>query len=220
MAVSFTEPNFNAEFLISECDDGGLSRETIGLVASATYASGLVLGKVAFGTATASAITGTGNGAISGVARTNRSKVGVYTMTCVQAVTNGGVFSVFDPDGIQLPHAYVGVAYNNAIQFTVADGSTDFTVGASFTVTVAAGSNLYTAYDPTATNGSGIASAVLLLDNEVDSGGANAVVIARLAEVDTSKLVWGANVTTDAHKTAAYASLALANIIGRSGVTL
>lgn len=219
MSVSFTEPQFNEEFLISEAP-GGLSRDVIGLVASASYKSALVLGKVTLGTVTASAVTGTGNGTVTGAAKTATTKLGVYTLTCIAAATNGGRFAVVDPNGYRLPDALVAVAYSGQISFTIADGSTDYAVGDVFTITVAAGSNLYMAYDPTVTNGANVAAGVLLLDNEVGSGGGNAVVIGRLAEVDTSKLVWGSNVTTDGHKTAAYASLAERNIIGRSGVAL
>lgn len=62
--------------------------------------------------------------------------------------TDGGTFSVKSPNGSSLPNAQVGVAYENEqINFTIADGSTDFVVGDSFTITVGNG-GLWSIIDP------------------------------------------------------------------------
>lgn len=63
-------------------------------------------------------------------------KVGVYTVTVIEPASNGGVFTVTDPEGVQLPSGAVGVAYDNQIRFTLADGATDFASGDQFNVTV------------------------------------------------------------------------------------
>lgn len=69
--------------------------------------------------------------------------------------SDGGLFSVKDPDGLALTDATVGVAYSNAsINFTVADGSVDFAVGDTFTITVAAGSGYWKKSVATAVDGS------------------------------------------------------------------
>lgn len=149
---TLTQATRPGEFLITEVE-GNLSRTNGVVAASQTILVGSLLGRITMGTATASAITGTGNGAVSGVGRTTRSKVGVYTVRCISATTNSARFEVIDPDGISLAQASTGVAYSGAIAFTVADGSTDFVVGDSFTITVAAGSGQYALYNPAATDG-------------------------------------------------------------------
>ena len=68
-----------------------------------------------------------------------------FDITVVPAVpANGGVFSVIDPDGLVLADATVGVSYDGAIRFTIADGSTDFAIGDGFNVTstITAGNSL------------------------------------------------------------------------------
>lgn len=149
---TLTQGTRPGEFLITEVE-GNLSRTNAVVAASQTILAGSLLGKITMGTATASAVTGTGNGVISGVARTTRSKVGVYTVRCITAAVNGGRFEVIDPDGISLQQAVVGTAYNGAIAFSVADGAADFVVGDFFTITVAAGSGQYALYNPAATDG-------------------------------------------------------------------
>jgi hypothetical protein len=76
-------------------------------------------------------------------------------------------------------------------------------------------SGKYMPYDPTANTGIQVASGILLHDpNGGDANAAaadvpNCVILARgPAVVDTAFLQWGANVTTQAQKNAAYAALA------------
>jgi hypothetical protein len=70
------------------------------------------------------------------------AKSGVYTLRCVTAVTNGGVFRLEDPDGIVLgdvtipPGAGNSVTVNEQIKGVITDGSTDFAVGDGFDITV------------------------------------------------------------------------------------
>lgn len=70
-----------------------------------------------------------------------------WTATCIAAVVNGGIFSVVGSVTGSRGNATVGSAYksnsitpaNSEIGFTIADGSTDFAVGDTFTIpTVAA----------------------------------------------------------------------------------
>jgi len=81
---------------------------------------------------------------------------------------NAGTFSVFDPQGHRLADLTVGVAYDNgAIALTIADGTTDFAVGDTFTIAVsqAAGNGKYALCDKTATDGSQDPIAVLAEDS-------------------------------------------------------
>jgi hypothetical protein len=124
---------------------------------------GTVLGKILKGAIAIAATAGnTGNGAAGAIALGAKAKVGAYTLKCITAATNGGTFAVFDPEGYRLDDLKVAVAYDNGhFGVTIADGSADFIVGDSFTVTLAAGSGKYKAYDNTAVDGTGVAAAIL-----------------------------------------------------------
>lgn len=60
-----------------------------------------------------------------------------FTITVAAAAGNSGTFRVLDPQGNRMADLTVGAAYDNgAIAFTLADGSTDFAVGDTFTIAV------------------------------------------------------------------------------------
>lgn len=135
------------------------------ILAGAALSAGAVLGKVSAGAATGSTVTGTGSGTLGTITRGKRVQVGAYTLLCVAVATNGGLFDVYAPDGSHVGVAEVGTAFtSNQINFTIADGGTDFVVGDSFTITVAAGSGKYVLIDKTAVDGSAIARGVLAED--------------------------------------------------------
>lgn len=97
----------------------------------------------------------TGNGTMTAVEGRRYLKVGTYTLTCNTAVANGGIFSVVDPDGISLPDAVVGTAYeSDQIAFLLNDGATDFIVGDIFTLAVTIDPRQIKLLDKTATDGS------------------------------------------------------------------
>lgn len=209
-----TEVNYSGEFLISQ-SEGDLSKDQITIATGQTVLAGSILGQKVLGTATASAVTGTGNGVISAVTTKSNGKVGIYTFTCVLAATNGGTFSVIDPDGNQLPHLYVGVAYSNHLALTVADGATDFTVGAFFTVTVVAGSGEHVPVNLAGVDGSSIAVAVAR-DAMVTAAATKTTAYTRSCEVARDGLDFGA--LSAPQIVTATAQLALKSIIVRSTV--
>lgn len=85
-----------------------------------------------------------------------------FTVLASAAAGNAGTFSVKAPSGEMLPNATVGVAYVNPhINFTITDGSADFVVGDTFTITVAAGNSQYKRVNKTDTDGGAVARAVL-----------------------------------------------------------
>jgi len=108
---------------------------------------------------------GTGNGTLTAVEGRHALKVGTYTMTCITAVANGGIFSVADPDGNLLANATVGTAYvSDQIAFLINDGSTDFIVTDSFTIAITISQRQCVAVDKAATDGSSEPYAVLSED--------------------------------------------------------
>lgn len=147
------------------------------LAGAGELARGTVLGKVTKGTVTIAAGENTGTGVAGEITRGAKAKVGNYSIICITAATNGGVFAVYDPDGYRMADLTVGVAYNNGhFAVTIADGagdgSADFAVGDTFAVAVPAGSGSFVAYDADNTDGSQVADCILARD--VDASGSTA----------------------------------------------
>jgi len=141
------------------------------IAAGANLVAGAILGKITVGalSAVGAAVAGnTGNGTITGAPTVAAgTKPGTYRLVCQEPYADKGTFILEDPDGITLGVVTVGTAYSaNGLTFTIADGSTDFAAGDSFTITVtaAAGSGQYKLCDKTATDGSQNPCAVLAED--------------------------------------------------------
>ena len=212
--TTLTETLHGGAFIISEGDDGQSSRDAITVLSGEVLLAGAVLGKIKFGAATASAVTGTGTGAIGAVTVKGKAKVGIYTLTCVAAATNAGTFQVIDPDGLRMADLTVAVAYDNgAFAVTVGD-ATDFVVGDHFTITIAAGSGKYVELDPTAGDGSATAAGVLIYDCNATGADQVAAAIVRNAEVASAALVWFSGASAP-QKATAIADLAKLGVIVR-----
>jgi hypothetical protein len=119
----------------------------------------------------------TGNGTVTSVYGRRYLKKGTYTLECTAAATNGGTFSVTDPDGNSLPDvvmtagAGVSTDYESRqIAFTITDGGTDFAVGDTFTIAVSIHPRECVACDKTATDGSSVPYGVLLEDVDASTG--------------------------------------------------
>jgi len=215
MPTSFTETGHAGGFMVSEAN-GWRSRDSGVIISGADLLAGTVLGKITKGSAAAVAGTNTGNGTMGSITVGAAAVAGVYTLRVTAIASNAGSFQVTDPDGDVVGVGTVAVAFtSNGLAFTLADGSTDFAVGDTFAITVAAGSGKYNAYDPTATNGLEDATAILYADTDASAADKAGAIIVRDAEVNWAELVWGAAVTTDGHKSTARASLLLQGIIGR-----
>lgn len=138
MSNKIVEKVYPGEFLLSE-SNGDRSRETVVIAKGQDLTAGAPIGQVLIGGAAASstAVSGTGNGTIGSLTATSTAKIGTYLLVCTALAANAGTFSVTDPDGIVIGNATVNVAFLvNGLGFTILDGSTDFTLADSFTVTV------------------------------------------------------------------------------------
>lgn len=82
--------------------------ESVAIQSGQSLKRGTVLGKVTANAGSAPTVVGTGNGVMSTPAAERNTKAGDYVVECVEAITNGGRFSVVDPDGNALPDAYAG----------------------------------------------------------------------------------------------------------------
>lgn len=161
---------------------------------------GAVLGKVTKGTAAIVAGTNTGNGAAGAITRLAKAIVGDYKITCITAATNGGTFKVVDPNGNRMNDLVVGTAYNNGhFSVTIADGTTDFIVNDSFTVTIAAGSGKYRLVNSANTDGSNVAEAVLAEDIPASTSDVTNVPIYETGDFNSAALTFGGSDLYTAH---------------------
>jgi hypothetical protein len=126
-------------------------------------ARGTVLGKITKGAISIAAKEGNaGNGEPGDIVIGKLAQSGKYVLKCIAAGTNSGTFAVYDPQGRRMADLTVGDAYDNGhFAVTIADGSDDFEVGDQFTITVAAGSGKYRAYDDNNTDGTDVARVIL-----------------------------------------------------------
>lgn len=133
-----TEKAHAGEFLISEASRTR-SRDNIVYAASQTIVPGQLLSVILVGALAAAAIAAagnTGNGAIGAVTVDANAPLGRYVLTIIEPASNGGAFTLEGPDGVQLDPGKVGVAYNGPINFTLADGATDFAAGDTIEIEV------------------------------------------------------------------------------------
>ena len=210
------ETKHAAAFLLSEAP-GYRSRSRITLAnstaAEVTLRAGLVLGAILTGALSAASAPfagNTGNGAMGAVTVDVGAQQGVWRVVLIEPGSNAGVFLVERPDGTIDGRGTVGVAYDGGINFTLADGPTDFVSGDGFNITVTAATatnqGAYVGHAPTATNGSQIVAGVLFDDVTIPANStAEGVAIDRDAEVRDDDLVWGAH--NSGQKTAARAGL-------------
>jgi hypothetical protein len=90
-------------------------------------------------TATSAAFAGnTGNGVMGAVTVEPGAKVGDWKVVVVEPAANAGAFIVVDPEGVVSPEGGdVASAYDDDfLNFTLADGATDFLSGDGFTISV------------------------------------------------------------------------------------
>jgi len=160
-----------------------VERKEVTIAASQTITVGTVIGKATVAAGTAAAGSNTGDGAVSAfaLAAGGPAKIGTYVATCIEAVTNSGIFNVVDPDGILIGQFTVAVSDSTTftgggITFNVADGTTDFIVGDLFNFPVTAGTGYGVALDTTNTDGSNKWAGVAL--EEVTTGAAETQKIA------------------------------------------
>ncbi len=165
---------------------------------------------------------GTGTNTISALSLGPDAKTGRYQVICVEAITNGGRWQVFSPDGDSIGHylqtagSTTATAFTNRqINFTITD-ATDVIVGNSFEVCVfnqLAGGKVVE-WDPTTFDGRHQASGVLFDNIDATSADTTGVIVARDATVMKGALKWASAITA-AQKESAYRDLAARGVIAR-----
>lgn len=210
-----TEGPYAGEFLLSEAS-GTRSRDTITIDASQTLKAGQVLGKIGAGTQTvtvAAENANVGNGGIGVPTADAGVPAGKYKVRLFAAGATAA-FTVYRPDGTVDGHGAVGTAYNGRVNFTLADGASDYAPGDGHTIEVSYASSRYVMHDPEGVDGREVAAAVLYAGVTTAAGEtAKAVGVVRDAEVIAARLQWDDQDASE--KAAALAALAVAGVIAR-----
>lgn len=196
--TTLTEGKHAEEFLVSEAP-GHRSREAVTIASGANLVAGTVLGKDTTTTvgAAAAATGNTGDGTVGSLTAGLDTKEGTYSLRCIEADSNAGEFEVKNPDGNIIGVATVAVAFSHAeLNFTIADGATDFAVGDTFTIAVS-GTDKYEQLDEDAVDGTSHFGGILCAYAAAANNDVDAAIIARDAEVRATDLTWPATITTD-----------------------
>ncbi len=160
---------FTPEKLVA--GDMQLVPRVITLLSGQNCVRGAVLGrKATAGTISGAAQSGnTGTGTIGSLSVGGRAKEGRYRIVCIEPASDLGKFMVIDPEGINIGVATVGSAFAGAINFTIADGGTDFVSGDAFNVDVSAVTYKHELSVATATDGSEVPDVILMVDTDASS---------------------------------------------------
>lgn len=228
--VKFTKPRTEGDLIAVEFDTNYCRDDVTYLAGTGStraIAEFAVLGAILTGTPTVtagaavSASGGTpGNGAVGSLTADAGAAEGVYQLVIIEPAANGGVFEVQRPDGTVDGAGVIGTAYNGMINFTLADGSTDFVSGDRIPITVdypLTGARKFAAIDFTATNGLQNAAGIAPKAYTVPDGTDLAGVALRRGPllVRAEELAWPAGATAD-QKAAATAQLASLGIVVRT----
>ena len=212
-------------FLVLDVQDGAYSRSQITLAEGfGVLTAGMVLGQQTVGAAAFAALgTNTGNPTCGAITVAQPAVEGEYDIV----MTDATHYVVLQPAaggggaGAEIGHGVFGQALNaGGLGLTLTAGGTPCVDGDSFKITVAAGSGNYAPYDPTQSDGTEVASAILgsgYKDTTSSTQKAGALT-GGPSKVNSSELVWGANVTTTQQQTNALAQLAKLGIRSVSGL--
>ena len=195
-SLGLTNDSFSFENLIS--GSFPIIARSITLLSGENLTKGTLIGKITRSTPTTGTKTGTGDGTMTGVVGGKETKIGIYTILCIEDSGSGNeTWSVHDPDGVRLQDATTGVAYSNShLGFTINDGGTDFIAGDYFTITVAAGSGYYKKALLASVDGSGNYENMAILAKDTDASGGNIVTTAWLSgQYNENKVTFGTGLT-------------------------
>lgn len=216
--ITVTETRHAWGFMIWEPSDGIVTRAQITLASgSGVETAGLVLGAtLTAGAGVFAALgTNTGNPTCGAITVGGAAQIGEYDLVMNDATH----FVVYLPDeaggvGAEVGHGVFGSAFSaGGLGFTITAGGTACVAGDSFKITTT-GTVQYAPFDPTASNGLQNAAAILgSYRKDTTSASQQAAALVRgPARVNSSELIWGANVTTAGQKAAALAQLSVLGI--------
>ncbi|WP_374648673.1 head decoration protein [Rhizorhabdus sp.] len=140
-----------------------------------------------------------GNGSIGVVTADVGAPEGTYQVVILNPAANAGAFEVRKPDGTIDGNGTVGVAYNGTINFTLADGSTDFVEDDRIPVVVSRpNGESYYPHDPAAADGRQNAAGILYDTVDASTGAKKAVATVNgPASIFDNRVIWKAGITAD-----------------------
>jgi hypothetical protein len=216
--TTLNEGMHDGEFIGELAMGVGFHVDPITLLSGQNLVAGAAIGAIPAGTSASAAKSGgnTGNGTFVLDATTPilpRAIEGVYTLRCITAVTNGGVFRLENPLGVVLgdftitPGAGGTVTVSDQIKGVLTDGATDFIVGDGFDITISALTYKYAEYNPAGTNGTQIIAGLLYKNtNATSADTATTALLRGPASVNANDIGWKTGMTT-AQKTFARGEL-------------
>jgi hypothetical protein len=223
MSNTTTEGVYSGDFLKEEFSQN-FCREKKTILAGSGGVRTLLAGTVAAQLKTGAATelsANTGDGTVTLGAIGPKALTGAYVLTCISEASNGGVFEVETPDGLQLAtNVVVGGGATNVddhFTITIADGSADWDIDDVITVTVSDGKVV--AYDDTATNTTKTPIGIVVADCSAADGadGVGVVLTRGPAIITKDRLIFPSTAdTTD--KAAVYEELLKRNILAVEGV--
>jgi hypothetical protein len=196
-----------ANITITNIDTGSVSvgnnqyrDETLTFAGADTFVAGTILGRRAVATALTLGTVqgGTGTGTLTAGTVVHGSivpMVGIHVLTCIEAVSHGGIFRLVDPNGRE-EDDYISmmtttgaavVIETSGMQFTLTD-ATDFIVGNYFNITVVADGTLVP-FAPTEVGGAQFPIAILTEAKTRASGGTLPIRALISGDVDWDRLV-------------------------------
>jgi hypothetical protein len=207
-----------AKFLVSEAA-GYRSREQITVsMGAGKLLAGTILGKRTRGTAnpTYGAIAGNTGNATLAFAGGGGIDAGAVAGTYQVRFLDATHYVVYRPDGSEEGRGTTGVAYDGALNFTITAGATPMAAGDAFNVVAAfnAGTQEFYPVMEGGTDGSQVASAILMEDIDTTAADVVATAIVRDAEVQRAMLAF-AGTPSNGFKDSSYAALAAQGIAFR-----
>jgi hypothetical protein len=177
---------------------------------------------IVVGTTAPTIIGGTGTATMSALSAGPDAKRGNYKVICIEAITNGGRWQVFDPDGNSIGEYLMDAGSttttaftNDQINFSLTD-ATDVIVGNYFDIAVygPAANPKAVQYDPRPTTQDGRQDVAGVMLGAVDASGGDVVGVAmvRRGVVHEGKLAWKSTVSA-AEKAVGKAQLTALGIV-------
>ena len=160
----------------------------------------------------------TGNGSIGTVTADTGTQPGTWNVVIIEPGANAGEFEVTRPDGTVDGTGTVAVAYNGGINFTLADGATDFAAGDRISIVVdfPDDDGKVVAWDQDGTDGSQVVAGLCLEDAIADvSVDGEVNILARGPAIVRRENIVFPDDATDDEKAGVYAALKALGIEAR-----
>ena len=190
-----TETTRAGEFIQGEAQ-GKRSREEITVKSGQNLTAGDVIAQqTTAGTVNGTAGGGnTGDGTIGTLSVGAGAQEGTYTAVCTEPATNAGTFMVSDPLGVEIGEATVAVAFTGEVNFTIADGATDFVAGDRFTIAV---SQITEVFVVLPNDGTDEPAGILYGDVDATAAAKKGTAIVRDAEVNSNLINWPTGISAE-----------------------